>query len=328
MLVHHQCGHNSIWNIDSVLQDDAGDGVIISPVNMEADRVRQRIPTQLLTRSWMDPQFYLPHDPKGKLATYPFFPGNVLVDFTTSDFESRAFEIATQCLRYQHQLGLRYLIIPTRYFDDLPPDYLARLSAGFVEPFVAAKRELGLQGDLLLTLIVRPSHLELGSRRDEILSWATSYDEISGVYLIFDHDYNTKQIKHPGYLAGALRFVRALRLNDMEVHIGYAGLEGLLLSVADATSATVGSYENLRSFGVQRLETRHADVRRPPRPRIYSGRLLQWIEDTFIPPLRELMPQWEELFDDSPYKEYLLAHADHLRPQRPECYKHYFFVLS
>jgi hypothetical protein len=177
-------------------------------------------------------------------------------------------------------------------------------------------------------VIAKPISLEMGILRSELLSWATGNQEVSGIYLIFDNNYYSKQIKDPEYLAGALRFIRALRINDMEVHIGYSGLEGLLFSVADPTSVSVGSYENLRSFGTARLVSREPSVVRGPRPRIYSGKLIQWIEDTYIPPLRELTPSWQGLFDDSPYLEYLLNPASSLNFQRSEIYKHYFYVFS
>ena len=328
MLIYHQCGHNFGWNIQSLQDDGAGEGLIISPVNVESDRIRDRVPEDVLVRSWMDPQFYLPYDSKSKLASYPFFPGNVLEQFTTADFESHAADVAKACLGFQHSLGLRYLVIPTRYFEDLPDNYLGQLDSLFVEPFLEAQHELGLVQPLLLTIIAKPLHIEPGMLRDELLSWATGYQEVTGVYLMFDNNFHSKQIKDAGYLAGALRFVRALRLNDLEVHLGYCGLEGLLLSVADPTSASVGSYENLRSFGTLRLETREPGVRRGPRARIYSGRLLQWIEDTYLPPLRELTPHWPDFVDDSPYKEYLLNPNSSLSFQRSEIYKHYFRVFS
>jgi hypothetical protein len=328
MLIYHQCGHNFVWNVQSLQEDRTGEGLIISPVNVESDRIRDRVPEALLTTSWLDPQFYIPHDAKGKLASYPFFPGNVMEQFTTADFEDRAFEVARACLDFQHNLGFRYLVIPTRYFDDLPENYLEQLHSMFVGFFIEARRELGFMRPLILTVIAKPLHIEPGTSRNELLSWATAYEDISGIYLIFDNNFYSKQIKDPGYLAGALRFVRALRQNELEVHLGYSGLEGLLLSVADPTSVSVGSYENLRSFATLRLETREPGVRRGPRPRIYSGRLLQWIEDTYLPAFRELVPNWRDFIDDSPYKDYLLNPDSALSFQRSEIYKHYFCLFS
>lgn len=328
MLIYHQCGHNFVWNIRSLQEDGAGEGLIVSPVNVEADKISRRIPSEILESSWIDPQFYLPNDNKRRLKTYPFFPGNVLENFSTSDFENHAVEIATECLRFQDGLNFRYLVIPTRYFDDLPDDYLTQLTELFVEPFRQARSDLHLTKPLLLTIIARRLHLDRGSTRDELLSWATSFGDIDGIYLVLDGRSRSKQVKDAELLAGALRFIRALRLNDMEVHVGYCGIEGLLYGVADATSVTVGSYENLRSFSILRLESQEGGPRRAPRPRVYSGRLLQWIEDIYLAPLRQLVPDWQLLFDESPYRNYLLDPSNALNFQRSEIYKHYFYSFS
>ncbi len=248
MLIYHQCGHNFVWNIQSLQDDGVGDGLIVSPVNIEADKIAERIPAEILESSWMDPQFYLPNDSKNKLKTYPFFPGNVLANFSTSDFENHAVEIARECLRFQNALNLRYLVIPTRYFDDLPDDYLLQLAELFVEPFRQAKLDLHFTKPLLLTVIAKQLHLDAGSSHDELLSWATGFEDVDGIYLVLDSVSRSKQVKNPEFLSGTLRFVRALRSNDMEVHVGYYGIEGLLYSIAGATSVTVGSYENTPVF--------------------------------------------------------------------------------
>ena len=328
MLIYHQCGHNFVWNIQSIQDDGAGEGLIISPVNVEANRIPDRVPEAIRRKSWIDPQFYLPDDNKNKLATYPFFPSNIMDVFTTTDFGNYADMVAEQCLTFQHDLGFRYLVIPTRYFDDLPDEHLAQLSTLFVEPFVRAKEKLGLREPLLLTAVAKPLQLERGILRDELLSWATGYPEVAGVYLIFDNTFESKQIKHPDYLAHALRVIHAFRQTGLEVHVGYCGLEGLLLSVADPTSISVGSYENLRSFGTHRLETRGDETRRPPRPRIYSGFLLQSIPDTILPAMRQLTPNWVDYFDVSPYRDFLLDEHSALSFQKAEIYKHYFFLMS
>ena len=87
MLIYHQCGHNFVWNVRSLEDDGVGEGLIVSPINVKADEIPRRIPSEILESSWIDPQFYLPNDNKKKLKTYPFFPGNLLENFSTSDFE-------------------------------------------------------------------------------------------------------------------------------------------------------------------------------------------------------------------------------------------------
>src|SRR5699024_2069775 len=276
------------------------------------------------TVSFFDPQFYLPQDAAKKLATYDFFPENMLASFSTEDLIEQSYEIAYQCLSFQKDLDFKYSVIPTRYFSDLPEDALEQLTAIYLEPFIAEHSRIDGAPPLLLTVIVKQIQLEDGLLRSELITWITNYSKIKGVYLIFDNDFYTKQIKEPEYLANQLLFIHFLRQNGLEVHVGYTNTEGYLLSVAGPTSVSVGSYENLRSFGTKRLETRESGVQQGPTPRIYSGKLFQWIPNTYIPAMRRLVPDWNDLFDESPYKEYLLSPETELNFQRKEIYKHYF----
>jgi len=41
MFVYHQCGHNTVWNIDSLESEQVGDGLIISPVNIDAEKITE-----------------------------------------------------------------------------------------------------------------------------------------------------------------------------------------------------------------------------------------------------------------------------------------------
>ena len=206
----------------------------------------------------------------------------------------------------------------------MPDGHFSELRELFVEPFLEARKNLEIEKPMLLTVIAKEVQLSSIRERDELLTWSTSFGEIDGVYLIFDNNFTSKQIKDPAYLVACLRFIRALRRNGIEVHIGYSGLEGLLYSLADPTSVSVGSYENLRSFAISRLEVAENGGQTGPRARVYSSHLCQWLVDTALPPLRELYSDFENLFSDSPYKDFLLDPTTKLNFQRAELYKHYF----
>ena len=328
MKIYHQHGHNFVWNLDSYAEDDCGDGHILSPVNIESEKITKRMSEDIRKSSFFDPQFYLPNDAAKKLQTYTFFPKNVLSTFSTSDFIEQAYDIAQRCLVFQNELNFQYSVIPTRYFSELPENALEQLTATFLEPFISEHSRIQDAPPLLLTVIVKPIQLENELLRSELISWITNYPELKGVYLIFDNDFYSKQIKDSEYLSNQLLFIHYLRQNGLEVHVGYTNTEGYLLSIADPTSVPVGSYENLRSFGTQRLETREPGTQQGPTPRIYSSKLFQWIPNTYLPPMRRLISDWESLFDDSPYSEYLLDPSSRLNFNRKEIYKHYFFIFS
>ena len=327
MNIYHQCGHRFGWNIESLLKDGVGDGLIIGPSNIAQDKIARLIPTSVLANSWMDPQFYMPSVGKGQLATYGFFPAKAPGGFDTNDYGSYARDMARQCVEFQAGLGLRHIVVPVRYSEAPRGEALDEASALFVEPFIDAYKDLGIASPLLLTVIAKPQHLAPGPEQEELLTWATSFSEIMGVYLIFEHHFASKQIKDAAYLLECLSVISELRANRMEVHVGYVGAEALLFALARPTSVAMGSYENLRSFDIGRMrESSAEEVRRAPRARIYSRRLLQSVEDTYLPALRDLVGNLDLLFGGSPYTEVLLKTK--LNFQRSEIYKHYFYVLG
>ena len=66
MLVYHQTGHNLVWNCDSYTADNAGAGLIFSPVNIQTEKII-KIDNSIKHVSFFDPQFYLLKELKGKL---------------------------------------------------------------------------------------------------------------------------------------------------------------------------------------------------------------------------------------------------------------------
>ncbi|NJO68045.1 MAG: hypothetical protein HC830_01115 [Bacteroidetes bacterium] len=84
----------------------------------------------------MDPQLYLLNEPKGSLVTYPYFPGNIKPDFATPDLDNSHIELARLCVNYQMENGFQYIVIPTRYYDDYPTNYLMQSSEVFYCTFL------------------------------------------------------------------------------------------------------------------------------------------------------------------------------------------------
>lgn len=324
MQVYHQCGHNTVWNVDSMKEDQVGDGLILSPVNIDSDKIIDKVPLSIREKSFFDPQFYIPGDAKSKLATYKYFPENIEGGFLTVDYRANAVDVARECLQFQLDLGLKYLVIPSRYYNNVTSSVFSELTSYFVEPFLEAYDELGVDTPILLTAIVSESQLGQGDLRDESLDWITKFSEISGVYLILDNSFSTKQVQDAGYLCDSLEFISDIRSNSMEVHAGYTGLEGLLYSIADVSSVTFGAYENLKSFGVERLQTKEKERKSQPTPRLFSDRLLQSMSVRLIPPFERLYPEWKGLVADTKYREYLVENWGDLNSQRPEICKHYF----
>lgn len=326
MRIYHQCGHYMRWNIDSFQSDQVGDGLIISPLNCKAERV-EALPVGIRRCSIFDPQFYLPKSQKGKLATYPFFPATRCEGLATSDLEKIMEHCAEECVRFQVDSDFEYVVIPTRYLDALPSNYLQQLDEQIVNPFLEAVRAVGSDKPVLLTVIAKAIQVTDSDQRDALLNWITGKDDIDGVYLILENARLTKQIKDADFLAGALKIIHALKLNDLRVVVGYNSTEGILYSIAGPDAVAMGCFENLRAFSSRRFDTTRIHSR-SPQPRLYSPKLLQWIEYAYIEALRERYSGWESLFGESPYTSLMFRPDFAWNSRRPELYRHYFFVFS
>lgn len=326
MKVYHQVGHNYKWNIDSY-NDGCGEGLILSPVNMESDKLLA-LPEATRRNSFLDPQMYLLGTERASIGSYPFFPGNIKAGFSTTDLATSNTQIAKLCTDYQVQAQMKYIVIPTRYLDATPTKYLEQMMSGFVIPFLDYKEQKGISIPYLLTVVVKQSILTTVELRDELLNWMTGIQGIAGFYLIFDNDFHTKQIKDFDYLWNALFFIHILKMNAFEVHIGYTNTEGLLFSAAMPDSVSIGAYENLRNFRISRFETPDGKRKQGPNPRLYSTKLLQWMEYTYIQSMEQMVPDYQEYFDDSKYRPLMFEPDFKWHFTKPELYKHYFEVFS
>lgn len=325
MKVYHQTGFRLNWNIDS-FQQKIGDGLIFSPINIDADKLLQ-FDCSLKVTSFLDPQLYLLNEAKGTLDTYPYFPGNIKPDYSTPDLDNSNQILAQLCIDYQLKNNFEYVVIPTRYFVDNPTTYFMQTNDYFVSPFLEYIKSQGIQKKILQSVIVKTIMLTDEEKRNETLNWITGQN-IDGVYLIFEDNATGKQIKDFEFLLNALKFIQILKLNGMEVHLGYTNTEAILYSIAMPDSVSVGSYENLRSFGIKRFQDLENGPMRAPRARLYSSHLLQWIDYQYIDAMSKLTNNYENYFDDSEYKPLMFKPEYNWQFMKPEPYKHYFYVFN
>lgn len=325
MKVYHQTGFRYNWNIDS-FQQNVGDGLIYSPINIDSDKLLQ-LDKNLKVTGFLDPQLYLLNEAKGTLDTYPYFPGNIKPDYSTPDLDNSNQILSQLCIDYQLKNSFEYIVIPTRYYADNPTTYFSQTSDYFVAPFMDYIRENKIQKKILLSVIVKTIMLTDEEKRNEALNWITGQN-VDGVYLIFEDNATGKQIKDFEFLLDALKFIQVLKMNGMEVHLGYNNTEAILYSIAMPDSVTIGSYENLRSFGIKRFQDLENGPMRAPRARLYSSLLFQWIDYQYIDAMSKLIDQYENYFDDSEYKPLMFKPDYNWQFMKPEPYKHYFYVFN
>jgi len=322
MKIYHQLGHNYKWNLDLFTRDSIGDGVIFSPVNMKYDKLAS-LPVSLRKSGFLDPQYYMPKEEKGSLSTYSYFPSVMVDNFQTSDFKSISKESASRCVQLQIDFDFQKIIIPTRFFKEPPSDFFQKAEESIVIPYLSAISQQNNTSPVLLSAIVTTGQLIDEEKFDEYLSWITAL-EIDGVYLIFYHERSRKQIQREDFLFKCLQFIHYLKDNDLWVVVGYCNTEGLLYSAAMPDAITMGSYENLRFFREGRFVVDDG-VKRGPKARFFSSKLLQWIDSDYIGSFSNLMPDWENLFlDQTPHKDEIFDPEFNWHFTKPGIYKHFF----
>jgi hypothetical protein len=324
----HQLGYRFNWNIESILDEGTGDGVIAAPRYMPPGQIAQ-LDADLRSQSLFDPQFFIPNSRQGHLSDYPFFPDVIADGFDSSVYgDDERLASARLCLKFQAEHGFDRLVIPTRYREATPSDFIDAQLEFFVEPFFQAYQELGFDTPMLLQLILNDAMLKDAAFRNSVLNWVTGIREIQGVYFIPQLVRQRKQVTDIEYLLGLLEFVHRLRINEMEVVVGYMNTEALLLLVADPTAVTMGSYENLRMFNLRAFEEPDGRQMRGPTARIYVSRLLQWVSHQYIGAINRVVQDPAVFFDESQYRVTMFNPAYNWHFQRPEPYKHHFLVFS
>lgn len=325
MKVYHQTGHNIKWNIDSY-DEGIGDGLIFSPINIDADKLNA-LDNKIKKSGFLDPQLYLLNEAKGSIETYPYFPGNLKSDFSTPDLDNDNIVLAELCIDYQLKNDFKYLVVPTKYNAENPTNYLLQCTEYFVLPFCDYAKKIKTNKKILLSVIVKGIMLTDEDKRNEVLNWITGHQNIDGVYLIFENNFSTKQIKDFDFLFNALKFIKILKNNQMEVHIGYCNTEAFVYSIAMPDSITIGSYENLRSFGIRRFQETENGQMRSPNARLYSAKLLQWVDYGYVQSMKQLVSDYEDYFEESIYTPLNFTPEINWQFKKTEPYKHYFYIF-
>lgn len=328
MKIFHQAGHNTSWNVQS-FQDGHGDGIIFSPVHEKRERIG-RLDQDVRAVSLFDPQFFVPDSPKPKFASYDFFPSTLLGEFATADYAIVAAEAAQKCIEFQLEMNFDSIVVPARFYPEMIPDYPKVQKIFSVEAFLRAAVSLRTNKRIFVTLPVTNSMISDENRqyRNKLLSWITSYPQISGVYFVNSLTESTKQIRSYDKLLSHMRVIQELSDADLDVIVGYCNTESLLLSICDPYAVTMGAYENTRAFSIDKFFGNDED-RRGPAPRIYFPRLINWMRWDTAMEIREDYPKiWTRIYEPTLFSESLISRGEAAHFTKPELYKHHFQVMA
>ena len=308
--VYHQLGHMNKWNIDSIQDENTGDGVIISPRHMNKKNV-EILDAKMKKKAIFDPQIFNPHEVNKQMSTYNFYPSTLMPDgFDTGRYSEYSSIYAAECVDFQIRNDFRFLVIPTRYYSEMPPvtDLIELQNENYINPFLSYTRSADIEKDIILQVTLSSYMIKNVEYTSELLNWITGVEGIKGVYLITEFLPHNGQIDDADYLYSLLNFISVLSQNELIVILGYLNTEALLLSIANPSIVTIGSYENLRCFDLSTFSGMGEKEKWSwTPPRIYVPLLLDWIEYDYFNLIKKKFPEYLKFSRDTEYTRTLLS---------------------
>lgn len=137
-----------------------------------------------------DPQILNPSEVNDKMATYDFYPVLYMKDgYDTGHLADYSSVSAKKCVNYQINNNFRYIIIPARYFDGLPPvaDFIKYQTDHYITPFIDEINKNEADKDVYIQLVLNVFMVKSKEYTDDLLDWITGLHGIKGVYLITEY---------------------------------------------------------------------------------------------------------------------------------------------
>lgn len=344
--IYHQCGFRYKWNKEINDEFSIGDGFILSPLDMSKETLSD-ISDEKLSSSFFDPQFYSLNLYKDNYLSYKFLDE---ID-TIYDYSVSKNQIAKKCIDFQNNISLKYLTIPTIDFnllnlnesynelydeiksDSDEPSYFSNSNIKnnlykklILDPFCNYIKSIETNKKVLATMIFDDEMAKDENLFNSFLATITGNDIISGIYLLPQNNRTFKRISDINFLTKIMEFIHILRENDLEVIIGYSDIESILYTVAGATAVPIGVYENLRKYDGLKFSNNDYNGR-GPNPRIFSSKLLQWIEYPYLPVIKE-NDDLSKYFEQNDYFLETQEKDYNWHFSKPQCYKHYMISFS
>jgi hypothetical protein len=331
MKIYHQLGHNHKWALDSYFQNDIGDGFIFSAFSFKYGKLENGAstykPDQYLSKSMVDLQFYgSKKTVGGQLESYPFHP----VNLNDSDSTMVAgTELIEKAIAYQESLGLRNIIIPVFYHEASDfgkyEKYLKKINK-----IIVRRKNKGSKSKYLMTVPFSNIAILNDDYVEDLLQATTDMPIVfDGYYVVCDSkpEYKQKVSIDYGYYANLIKVFQVLKNQEFITVFGYSNWDALIFaSLCDIDYITIGTYENLRNFNIQRFTESPRGGK--SEGWYFSEKLLNFVRAQEIKKLRsnnclDLIANDKNIFSE------IILNKDYAwNTHKPDVHKNYLLAIS
>lgn len=331
MKIYHQLGHNHKWALDSYFQNNVGDGFIFSAFSFQYGKLENGVssykPDQYLSKSMIDLQFYGSKETVGgHLESYPFNPINLNKSDSTMVVGT---ELIEKAVLYQESLGLKRIIIPVFYHEvsDFSKfeKYLKKINK-----IVVRRKNKGSKFKYFMTIPFSNNAILSDDHVEELLQVATDMNIVfDGYYVVCDAkpEYKKKVSINYDYYANLIKVFRVLNAQGFTTVFGYSNWDALIFaSLCDIDYVTIGTYENLRRFNIERFTESLGGG--PSKGWYFSEKLLNFIRAEEITKVRrsnclDMIANDKNIFSD------IILNKDYAwNTHKPDVHKNYLLAIS
>jgi hypothetical protein len=280
MAIYAQHGYGKSGKIDAALDSGSIDGVIFGARNEKIENIKSCVDNvrEKNGKVLLDPQFHVSAiNPANDrfLPDYPFYKaGRTSADFI--GVKKISSHVKTT-LDFELTLQLDKLLSPTVIFDSFESKW-CQTALNLADASLDYHASLQGAPPLLLSFVIGEEALESRNELDDFLDQLTSWESMSGAYIIFSReDYSYSQRFKPERLANALYLNYVLAsINGLEVINGFTDFCGLLFRSVGSTAFASGWSQGMRQFHTRSF-TKQKPGGQQPRLRYTSAPLLNSI---------------------------------------------------
>lgn len=331
MKIYHQLGHNHKWALDAYFQNNIGDGFIFSAFSFKYGKLENGVssykPDQYLSKSMVDLQFYgSKKTVGGQLESYPFNPINL--NYSDSTVVAGT-ELIEKAIAYQESLGLRNVIIPLFYHEASDfgkfQKYLKKINK-----IVIKKKNKGSKSKYFMTVPFSNIAILNDDYVEELLQAATDMPIVfDGYYVVCDSrpEYKKKVSIDYDYYANLIKVFQVLKAQRFATVFGYSNWDALIFaSLCDIDYITIGTYENLRNFNIQRFTESQGGG--PSNGWYFSEKLLNFVKAQEIKKLRR-SSRLDSIANDKNIFSDIILNKDYVwNTHKPDVHKNYLLAIS
>lgn len=327
-------GHFQKWNLDSYYENSIGDGFIFCAYSFPegyflAPEINGYSTPEILNKSYIDLQYFGKKEggniDKGKLKTYKFHPAAhaSITDQTNIYIET----LIQKGVEYQiDTLGLKNVIIPHYYENDNLDFFIGMVKT--LNNWLKLNRKIGIK--YFMTIPITHYTIIDENKIEKLLYNLTDKNIVfDGYYVVCESKPETGQKLNTDfkYLNNLASVLSTLKKQKFLTIYSYANWDSLIfLSITNIDFITIGTYENLRNFNINRFIKKEDGG--PSKGWYFSEKLLNFVKAPLLDLVRiqngiSIIQNEKNIFSDI-----ILEKGYPWSNQKPEVHKNYLLAIE